>query len=429
MKIFGIALLRAALLLTLLAPLNAQSTWKKLALGASADLKGAHFRGPNRGYVVGDSGMLFATTDGGATWSRIEVPTDQGLWSVYASAGPAGDVIHVAGDNGTALKSTDGGATWAVEDIGYDQGFTFGMFGYDPDHLYIAGGEGEIGSTTGVISRSTDGGATWTRSTIEGTYAFDKIHFGTPNVGYAAASTDADFSGGAIYKTTDGGATWGLSKSTPSAVNSVYCFDADRCIAVGFFGVALSTSDGGATWTPLDLPPGGDAGIFTHVLFLDAMTGYISNAVGGMLKSTDGGATWGYDPSYTGTEPIWSLAAGAGSSQSTLYAVGDGSALYRLGTSGASVPAAAAEGGISLALAPNPLGGEGALTVQLPGPADLDVAIYRLTGERVRTLFSGRSDGSPHVLRLDGASLPAGAYYCVARSGRRFVVERVVIVR
>ena len=58
---------------------------------------------------------LFKSTDGAATFSQVNIPSDE-VTSV--SVGAVSDTVYVAGDvaglGGTVLKSTDGGATWTA---------------------------------------------------------------------------------------------------------------------------------------------------------------------------------------------------------------------------------------------------------------------------------------------------------------------------
>lgn len=317
-------------------------TWENVSLDDQQQgLVGTYFLDAARGYVVGTGGFLAATTDSGATWQRITVPTTEGLWGVYAVAGTAGTTIYVAGDNGTMLKSTDGGANWVVQDLKYSKGFTFHIFGRDANNLWVSGGEGELGATTGVIIRTTDGGATWSKSTVAGSYAFDKTYFPSQMVGYAVASHAEDFGAGGIYKSSDGGATWNLVKATAGAMNAVHCFDESNCIVAGFNSQALRTTDGGATWTPIALPPQHQSGsIFTAVTFLDPSYGFMTDAMQGILFTNDGGTTWEHDNGYTTLLPLWGIAIGRGSTsvedpgEHVIVVVGDGGTIYRHKTRG-----------------------------------------------------------------------------------------------
>ena len=87
------------------------------------------------GLVVGDGGLMLATSDGGKTWEKMEVdmrPPGAGQRPGGAGGGPPGggfgrggpaplyniyfvdeNVGFIIGGRGTILKTEDGGKTWA----------------------------------------------------------------------------------------------------------------------------------------------------------------------------------------------------------------------------------------------------------------------------------------------------------------------------
>jgi photosystem II stability/assembly factor-like uncharacterized protein len=335
-----IAIAFALFLGALLQPCLAQSTWERVGLGFTGGLKGAYLINSKKGYVSGTNGVLRSTVDGGNSWKSITVPTTNELWGVYATTDASGDIIYVAGDDGTLLKSTNGGTDWTTQDLKYSKGFTFGIFGYDASNLCVTGGEGDFGASTGVIVTTHNGGSTWNKSTITGTYSFDKSFFINAQVGYAAGTADAGFSQGVLYKTTDGGAHWSLATTAPGGLNSVYCIDENNIVAAGFSGAVVRTTDGGAHWSNGQVSGSNSADPFTHVEFADRERGFITSANGAILKTTDGGATWTTDDSFTGTGSVlWSMSHAQGTGEALVIAVGDGGAIYRLKLKG-QTPAA-----------------------------------------------------------------------------------------
>jgi len=130
------------------------------------------------------------------------------------------------------------------------------------------------------------------------------LHFADASTGWLAA-------GFVIYKTTDGGETWAMTSIPPIggsmfsdiSLADLHFFGAMNGWAVGiqitfnmgpptFQGIVVRTTDGGANWMPAQSLSGGfqqpNGGQDVH--FADASTGWI--ATQGILKSTDGGATW-----------------------------------------------------------------------------------------------------------------------------------------
>ena len=66
-------------------------------------------RDPNDGRSTFTESMIWRTTNGGASWSRILVGTGVWLYEVGFSSLTAATIV---GDGGTILRTTDNGTTW-----------------------------------------------------------------------------------------------------------------------------------------------------------------------------------------------------------------------------------------------------------------------------------------------------------------------------
>lgn len=87
------------------------SQWSSHSVDTTAGLFAVAWRGQS-GITAGDRGVLFVTSDGGATWRE---PTRPKLFNWIASAAFVGQSSAVAvGEGGLILRSDDGGATWAA---------------------------------------------------------------------------------------------------------------------------------------------------------------------------------------------------------------------------------------------------------------------------------------------------------------------------
>ena len=79
--------------------------------GEDVDIKlaGLRFADAEHGWVYGEQGVLYATSDGGATWSRQRVPTRHLLLG-----GAFADAQHgwLSGGGLTLLRTEDGGENW-----------------------------------------------------------------------------------------------------------------------------------------------------------------------------------------------------------------------------------------------------------------------------------------------------------------------------
>jgi photosystem II stability/assembly factor-like uncharacterized protein len=113
---------------TVLASSDGGQTWTKQDVGVEKTLFGISFSTPRTGWVVGIDGLVLRTRDGGATWEKqrgtsatesveqlsfLEAAKNPGLYSV-AVMGQYGVVV---GDSGTLLVTDDGGETWTPHDL------------------------------------------------------------------------------------------------------------------------------------------------------------------------------------------------------------------------------------------------------------------------------------------------------------------------
>ena len=85
--------------------------WFQLNSGTSNKLKAVYSISTNETYAVGDGGKIIKTSNGGTTWSAQNSGTNVNLNSIYFIPGTL--TGYIAGDGGTILKTTDGGDLWS----------------------------------------------------------------------------------------------------------------------------------------------------------------------------------------------------------------------------------------------------------------------------------------------------------------------------
>ncbi|MGD8734954.1 MAG: YCF48-related protein [Gammaproteobacteria bacterium] len=97
---------------------------------------------------------------------------------------------------------------------------------------------------------------------------------------------------GIVLTSTDDGETWQQSQvPTRSMLTGVWFHDSNLGWAVGHDAVVLKTTDGGATWELVNYQPELLLPLF-DVWFADPSTGLAVGAYGFVLKTSDGGDTW-----------------------------------------------------------------------------------------------------------------------------------------
>ncbi len=198
----------------------------------------------NKDVIVagGSKGHVVITTNGGASWTNINIPTGQTVTFVDFIDAQNGFVF--AG-YGQWFKTSDGGTTWQPI-LDWPNSGIKGLTAWPDYNVMVTGWGGEQAMTT-------DAGWSWTYFDNHLTGSVDKL--------YAPAFYDADNgliggSNGELYRTTDGGQTWTSLNDTlvnpmykaGRAIYTIDYLDANTVIAAGSKGYIMKSTDSGLTW-------------------------------------------------------------------------------------------------------------------------------------------------------------------------------------
>lgn len=271
-KVMLLVILPFGMLLSL-TPTSLAQGWVQQTSGISNTLEGVFFTSRDTGIIVGSSGVMLRTTNGGATWALQSSGTTQTLHWVAFRTPLVGDVV---GDNGVIRHTTDGGTTWTPQTSGTTKAL-YEIFYNGPNTATAVGEDGKI-------LRTTNGGATWTSQSS-----------GTPQTLYGVFFSDsargtAVGGNGAIRLTTNGGATWTSQPSGTSNILFEVCFfNTDTGVAVGSNGTIIRTTNGGVTWIS---QASGTSQTLLGLKFVDNNIGFAVGTGGTILRTTNGGVTW-----------------------------------------------------------------------------------------------------------------------------------------
>lgn len=121
--------------------------------GPDKPLFDVYFRDEDNGLVVGAYGLIFATADGGRTWTslkgRLDNPRGKHLYSIGAEGGS----LYLAGEQGAFFRSSDGGRSFIEVTTPY-AGTWFGVLPVPPRGVVLYG-------LRGNAYRSMDQGHSW----------------------------------------------------------------------------------------------------------------------------------------------------------------------------------------------------------------------------------------------------------------------------
>ena len=185
---FALCVLCGALLM----PGLASAGWVTLLTGTIMDVWSVHFPvNASTGYIVGDSGGIRKTTNGGAGWVTQPAGTLYDLLSVHFPV----DALtgYAVGDGGIIRKTTNGGASWLAQASGTTNWLHSVHFPVNALTGYAVG-------HAGTILKTTNGGTNWVGQTSGTIEYLRSVHFPVDALtGYAVGVN------GTILKTTDGG--------------------------------------------------------------------------------------------------------------------------------------------------------------------------------------------------------------------------------
>ena len=333
--------------------------------GASDVIHALHVVDALNVIIVGDSGRVGFTIDGGTTWTVYQVGTASwrdiarvdattywmsstqkvaystggyaatGNWtpvavptfgSLYAITAPDASHVYAAGIFGDVVGCTvapcSNPANWTARsnpDLQTEPIRGIASPASAPNTVLVAGG-------LGTVLKSTTGGASWsTHSTgsASSLYALAMDPLGTQAV---AVGGDA-----ATVRTPDL-SSWSLvgADSTSLAGVDVNPGSGRKVIAVGSAGAIRRSTDGGATWTAAPPDPEADS-----LFGIDHASSDVAWAVGdrgSILRTDDGGATWSAQ-SAPAPVRLWSVSA---VDESTAYIAGAAGTLLKTTNGGTS---------------------------------------------------------------------------------------------
>jgi photosystem II stability/assembly factor-like uncharacterized protein len=252
---------------------------------------------------VTDTNVLYATSDGGVTWTNFPGFAQagmKGLCSIFVL-----DSQHIYGAGrvrGPAyfIKSTNGGASWSILSLtaaGVMNGI-MDVYFHDTNNGWVVGMDTNAYSSScsppyhGCIARTTDGGQTWTpvvTTSVTCCY-FWKMAWPATNIGYVSLQQNVSAENIIFYKTTDGGNTWvsnGIPSSSVGLSAGQFYLQGIGFVSTneGWMGGAsglssyppsfLHTTDGGVTWAPVGFD---DSFYLNRFRFLNPNLGFASGA-------------------------------------------------------------------------------------------------------------------------------------------------------
>ncbi len=215
-------------------------SWEKINSGTLYNLDKIQFVNDKTGYIMGNyNNLVLKTIDGGLHWFPLDInyneyPYITNIFFINEDLG------FITGEEGMIFKTTDGGKSWELKTLGYNNFKSIGFI--DENTGFICG-------TSRSLYKTSDSGKTWTKvdlNDLQSGSVFKDIVFTSEQTGYILTQD------GQILSTSDSGNSWEIiSKvSTDYAEQLLFVDENVGYVVGGWSGATLfKTSDGGGTWS------------------------------------------------------------------------------------------------------------------------------------------------------------------------------------
>jgi photosystem II stability/assembly factor-like uncharacterized protein len=273
---------------------NLGGTWtSQHKTGPTGILRDISVKYPEWGLVVGDSGVIYSSRDGGENWIEDTSGVEEDLYAVdIAYQGRSYNAAYAVGYGGVILlgnvlrESTE--KLWRLREYDHNED----LYGVDVrgSTVWIAGHFGSI------ALKESDGIDFQILHQDMGYHLYD-IHFASRLSGYAVGMSSS------ILCTRNRGVDWEEQSSPVNAIFWSVFASYGFAWAVGSNGTILFTDNFGYTWTEQN---SGTNEMLTSVYFTDLNNGWIVGDRGCILNTKNGGETWRKQASPT-TNLLWSV--------------------------------------------------------------------------------------------------------------------------
>lgn len=284
---------------------NSGASWAQKFTGIRNDFTTADFKNLNTGFIAGENGAFFVTSNGAA--SLISRPLPEPLFIQTLDFWNTG-FGYSSSPSGKIYRTGNSGSAWVQVFLPVERTLS-GFYLFAPSVLYAAG-------NNGYITRSFDSGGTWDQTIVSNTTENLKdVTFFDFGFGFAIGDN------GQISWSFGGNEWENIPKVTSEDLNALAKLDTTRAIIVGNGGTIFKTEDKARTWRKIE---SGTTKNLNSIDFFGENIGFIAGDEGLALVTLDAGETW----TATSTGTLRDLSAVSAGTDSKAYFVGeDGSIL------------------------------------------------------------------------------------------------------
>lgn len=269
---------------------TAQAEWTKHNANTLAWLHDVYFLNEDTGWIAGSNGTLLKTSDGGKSFQKQKNVTQDTIRQIYFTDEKNGWLLcerdlFDRGSNSSSylLKTTNGGATWEKVDFTGKTRIAKIFFSKNDFGLAI----GEAGSLFAMQDEKEE----WKRIATPVPYLLLDGVFTDDFHGTIVGG------GGTIIFTEDAGLSWkkaSIFGNLDSKLNSVFYINQKNGWTVGANGQIFQTINGGKNWRKQNSTIEKN---LTDIFFINTAEGWAVGEQGTILHTTTAGNVWNQEES------------------------------------------------------------------------------------------------------------------------------------
>lgn len=368
-----------------------------------------------------DSGRIFKTLDGGATWAAKAKYHQKYMRSIEFASPTLGFCGSL---DSSFYKSTDGGETW-VDIANNIQPKPSGICGIAAPSANVIYGCG-VWSQPAYIIKSTDGGNNWTSIDMSAyATALVDIHFVNEQEGFVCGKAANPTEGGVILHTTDGGNTWNTKIKT--LVGGDYVWKLQTYNNKNFYASIeagpsgqnvrwINSTDYGNTWTINDIP---GVNIYVQAIgFLDSLHGWTGGSY--LMATEDGGATW--DTAFVGSSYNRFFRDG----YNTAYLTGKGIYKYVSGNNTAVKDNEPFDELHRVTVSPNPTDDWVTIDVDIHNKTFCQIALYSANGQLLSYLLNEKVEAGKRSIKLSLKTCAGNLFYLQTKTHEGTITNKII---
>jgi photosystem II stability/assembly factor-like uncharacterized protein len=403
--------------------------WTEQNSGVPQDLWSIYFTDSLHGWAAGNLGAVVRTVNGGATWNRCVFPSTDTLYTIVFASPARG---WMGGNHGVIYGSNDSGKTWSPQVTKVRTWFA-NAWCFDSQTVMFAGSTDTTAvnpyDSYGYVLQTVNAGQSWTGTLFNNPSGLESICFTDRLHGWIAGMD-------LMTRTINGGQTWSqpahpLTGSYRGYVNVLWFVDTLKGFGAGRYGGIVGTTDGGRTWNFIDTSSGS---WIEDICFADPQHGVAVGERGFIAFSSDSGKVWrrGYPHHLPTLDAAWFRSVFFPDPQYG-WAAGDKGIIIKgsfIKQSTGILPFRHPVETSNTVEISSPVRSTIAVTFTMPHAGTVRIDLCDMRGRVAQNLAAGpRSAGAFCETYVLNQGIPSGMYEVTLRGKNQFSCARTVIIR